>query len=765
MRSFKEIEGSADTRSERILAGLNDAQREAVTAAPGNLLIVAGAGSGKTKVLVHRIAWLIERTNASPFEILAVTFTNKAAREMRTRTEDLLEMSIRGMWMGTFHGIAHRLLRIHWQEAGLSQNFEIMDQRDQERLLNRLIVLPPSMEKIISGKEAASFINRQKDTGLRHRHMLAPRDPQQDAYHTIYKRYEDYCHKRSLVDFGELLLRSHELWLENDEVLTRYQARFSHLLVDEFQDTNSIQYAWLRVLAAKRADIFAVGDDDQSIYGWRGAEIKNIRNYSSDLKDTKIIRLEQNYRSTQVILSAANELISRNTDRLGKSLWTSAEGGAPIKVYNAFTEFEEADFIAEKSEQCIDEGTHTPDDIAVLYRNNRQSRLLEHAFQSVNVPYRIYGGTRFYDRMEIRNVLAYMRLLLDRNADAAFERVVNVPPRRIGTATMEALRSLATGDGTSLWEATLKSIDGKGIAARTVSALKSFVELIETIARDSQDMPLHATAELCVHQTGLMDHHSKEKGESGLTRKENLEELILACEQFHKQFQPLSEPESSDYVAHDNRAIMEQFIDQATLDAGDYQTGTGAAVSLMTLHSAKGLEFPLVFIAGMEESLFPNANFNFSPDREEEERRLAYVGITRAMRQLYLTHASTRTEWGKTSMSRLPSRFITEIPPQYLTHVRIKRTDDVPRGRRDDGFRRGASGKVAHRQTAPNVGMVPDVAPESKWATGEKLVHTKFGKGRVIEIRGNGAAQQLHIEFLGASRKWITANSDKLSKD
>ena len=765
MRSFKEIEASADTRSERIVEGLNDAQRDAVTAPPGNLLIVAGAGSGKTKVLVHRIAWLIERTNASPFEILAVTFTNKAAREMRTRTEDLLEMSIRGMWMGTFHGIAHRLLRIHWQEAGLSQNFEIMDQRDQERLLNRLIVLPPSMEKIISGKEAASFINRQKDTGLRHRHMLAPRDPQQDAYHTIYKRYEDYCHKRSLVDFGELLLRSHELWLENDEVLTRYQARFSHLLVDEFQDTNSIQYAWLRVLAAKRADIFAVGDDDQSIYGWRGAEIKNIRNYSSDLKDTKIIRLEQNYRSTQVILSAANELISRNTDRLGKSLWTSAEGGAPIKVYNAFTEFEEADFIAEKSEQCIDEGTHTPDDIAVLYRNNRQSRLLEHAFQSVNVPYRIYGGTRFYDRMEIRNVLAYMRLLLDRNADAAFERVVNVPPRRIGTATMEALRSLATGDGTSLWEATLKSIDGKGIAARTVSALKSFVELIETIARDSQDMPLHATAELCVHQTGLMDHHSKEKGESGLTRKDNMEELILACEQFHKQFQPLIEPEMSDDVAHDNRAIMEQFIDQATLDAGDYQTGTGAAVSLMTLHSAKGLEFPLVFIAGMEESLFPNANFNFSPDREEEERRLAYVGITRAMRQLYLTHASTRTEWGKTSMSRLPSRFITEIPPQYLTHVRIKRTDDVPRGRRDDGFRRGASGKVAQRQTARPAGMTPDVTPESKWSTGEKLVHTKFGKGRVIDIRGNGAAQQLHIEFLGASRKWITANSDKLSKD
>ena len=739
-------------------------QREAVTAPVGNLLVVAGAGSGKTRVLVHRLAWLVEHEGVSPYEILAVTFTNKAAKEMRTRTERLLQMPIRGMWMGTFHSIAHLLLRMYWEEANLVEHFEIIDQRDQERLVGRLIEELGVKEDAFPRREVANYINRNKDHGLRAKNLPDPADEQQAKIQSIYQHYEQHCENAGLVDFAELLLRSHELWLDNAEILNRYRDRFQHILVDEFQDTNTIQYAWLRVLVGTSGHLMAVGDDDQSIYGWRGADIENIRSFQSDLGNTRIIRLEQNYRSTRVILSAANKLIEKNMSRLGKNLWTEHEGGEPIRVFNAFTEFEEADFIAEKSQQLIESGTYSPVDIAVFYRNNRQSRILEHVFKENAIPYRIYGGQRFYDRTEIRNALAYMRLTIDRHADQAFERVVNTPPRRIGVATMERVRSIANVAQISLWDATVTALIDNKFDARAASALRGFVDLIEDIARDTEDMPLSAVATSCIHESGLLKYHTAEKGETGTARGENLEELILACEQYKPVFSlhvdPDDPPDESP-VEPDHRDVVQHYLSEATLDAGDYQSESTAAVSLMTLHTAKGLEFPMVFIAGMEESLFPNDALAFTPDRLEEERRLAYVGITRAMKQLYLTHASTRTEWGNRVTTRMPSRFLRELPAQYLMDVRVTRRPERGLRKREPAARRHRSRTTASVEQSV---ATSQAQAESKWSINQKLRHNKFGKGRVIDIRGNDAAQQIHIEFLGAGRKWIIATSSSLTE-
>ena len=457
-------------------------QREAVASPVGNLLIVAGAGSGKTRVLVHRLAWLVEHEGVSPFEIVAVTFTNKAANEMKARTESLLQMPLRGMWMGTFHSIAHRLLRVHWREANLTERFEIIDQRDQEKLVGRLLEQLNIRDKDATAREAANYINKCKDHGLRVKHLSEPRDMLEEAKQSVYKRYEEHCQNAGLTDFGELLLRSHELWLDNADILNHYRARFKHILVDEFQDTNAIQYAWLRVLAGNSGHVMAVGDDDQSIYGWRGAEIENIRSFETELVNTKIIRLEQNYRSTPVILSAANELIERNVGRLGKTLWTEEKGGDLIRVFNAYNEFEEADYIAEKSQSLIESGSYSPNDIAVLYRNNSQSRILEEKFQNNAVPYRVYGGPRFYGRAEIRNALAYMGLTIDRHKDSAFERVVNVPPRRIGAATMDRVRQISRENQVSLWDATVTALIDKKFDTRAATAMQVFVNLIEDIA-------------------------------------------------------------------------------------------------------------------------------------------------------------------------------------------------------------------------------------------------------------------------------------------
>ncbi|MGB2119880.1 MAG: DNA helicase II, partial [Porticoccaceae bacterium] len=575
-----------------ILNNLNPAQEEAVTSDKKHLLVLAGAGSGKTRVLVHRIAWKIQVDGLSPYSILAVTFTNKASREMRERIDELLGMSLRGMWVGTFHGLAHRLLKAHWRDVNLPENFQILDADDQLRLVKRVMRAMDLDEQRWPPKQAQWWINAQKDEGLRAAHIQEGGDPYLATMLRVYREYEASCERLGVIDFAELLLRALELWKNKPDVLDHYQQRFQQILVDEFQDTNAVQYAWLRILAGKTSAVTAVGDDDQSIYGWRGAKVENILSYERDFPDTHTVKLEQNYRSTSNILNAANAVISKNAERLGKSLWTDAGEGEPIALYAAFNEHDEARYIADRLQSWINEG-HRREDSAILYRSNAQSRVLEAALLQAEIPYRIYGGQRFYERLEIKNALSYLRMMLNCHDDVAFERIVNVPPRGIGDRTMELIRELAREQNTSLWSAASTIVAEKRLAARATNAVAVFIELINEMSGQLDELPLFEQAENAIQQSGLIDMHRREKGERGQARVENLEELVNACRNF--------EPEDNDLP------VLPQFLDQVALDAGDRQADEDQdAVQLMTLHSAKGLEFPLVFLAGMEENLFPH---------------------------------------------------------------------------------------------------------------------------------------------------------------
>ena len=714
-----------------ILEGLNQAQREAVSAPLGNALVVAGAGSGKTRVLVHRIAWLIDVENISPHAVLAVTFTNKAATEMRARIEELLNVSARSMWVGTFHGLAHRLLRMHWQEVKLPQNFQILDADDQQRLVKRVMRSLDIDEKKWPARQAVWFINSAKDEGKRAADVASGDDLFQITHKRIYESYEEACEQGGLVDFAELLLRSHELWLNDAQLLAHYQDRFSNILVDEFQDTNTIQYAWLRVLAGSRAKVMAVGDDDQSIYGWRGAKIENIHQFGDDLKDVQLIRLEQNYRSTKNILNAANGLITRNSDRLGKQLWCDGPEGELIKVYSGYNDLDEARFIAERSQQWLDEGG-AADEIAVLYRSNAQSRVIEEALLRAGIPYQIYGGQRFFERAEIKNALAYMRLMDDRHGDTAFERVVNTPPRGIGEKSVEAVREVARSRGISLWQAVKEGIAEGLFTARVTSALKNFLTIIEDMAEAVADMELHQLADHCIEASGLMAYHSAERGERGLARKENLEELVSACRQFTGELVfPFEDSDSAEVT------VLQEFLDQVALDAGDRQSQQGPCLQMMTLHSAKGLEFPLVFLGGLEEGLFPHRMSANEPGRLEEERRLAYVGITRAMRELYLTYAETRRLHGQDSYNR-PSRFLMEIPQDLLSEVRMNGALHRPFG--------GSAGAES--------GLF-DSNDEAGLRIGQRVAHGKYGEGVVMQMEGGGERAKVEVNFPGVGSKWL----------
>ncbi len=716
-----------------ILQDLNEAQREAVTAPLGNALVIAGAGSGKTRVLVHRIAWLIEAELVSPHSILAVTFTNKAAAEMRARIESLLELSVRTMWVGTFHGIAHRLLRMHWQEARLQQNFQILDADDQLRFVKRVMRTLALDEQKWPARQATWFINAQKDEGRRAKDVTAGDDLFQSTHKKIYESYEARCDTGGLVDFAELLLRSHELWLTRADLLGHYQARFQNILVDEFQDTNTIQYAWLRVLAGKNSNIMAVGDDDQSIYGWRGAKIENIHHYSQDFANVLTIRLEQNYRSTANILKAANALIGHNTDRLGKKLWTEGPEGDPIRTYSAYNDLDEARFITERTQEWISDGG-SPDDVAILYRSNAQSRVLEESMLRAQIPYRIYGGMRFFERVEIKNALAYMRLLHERHSDPAFERVVNTPTRGIGEKTVEAIRAEARSRSVSMWQACKEAIAENKFATRTAVKVADFLKLIDDLHEASEKMSLHELADHCIDASGLMEFHSREPGERGLARKENLEELVSACRQFTGELVfPFSPNEAHDA---DNGSLLEQFLDQVALDSGERQSESGAAVQMMTLHSAKGLEFPLVFLGGMEEGLFPHRMSAEEPGRIEEERRLCYVGITRAMRTLYLTHAETRRLHGTDTYNR-PSRFLLELPSDLLHEVRMG-------GAVQRAVGGGARGGSAWAED-PGGGL----------RMGQRVLHVKFGEGVVLQAEGSGDRARVQVNFADAGTKWL----------
>ncbi|MDA9094911.1 DNA helicase II [Porticoccaceae bacterium] len=712
-----------------ILNKLNSAQEEAVTSDKKHLLVLAGAGSGKTRVLVHRIAWKIQVDNVSPYSILAVTFTNKASREMRERIDELLGMSLRGMWVGTFHGLAHRLLKAHWRDAKLPENFQILDSDDQLRLVKRVMRSMDLDEQRWPPKQAQWWINGQKDEGLRSSHIQEGGDPYLATMLRIYRGYEETCERLGVIDFAELLLRALELWKFCPDVLDHYQQRFQHILVDEFQDTNAVQYAWLRLLAGKVSAVTAVGDDDQSIYGWRGAKVENILSYERDFPETHTVKLEQNYRSTSNILQAANAVIAKNPERLGKSLWTEAGEGEAIALYSAFNEHDEARYIADRIQSWVNLGNRR-EDSAILYRSNAQSRVLEAALLQADIPYRIYGGQRFYERLEIKSALAYLRLMLNCHDDVAFERVVNLPSRGIGDRTLELMRALAREQETSMWGAAVIIVKEKRMAARATNAIALFIELINEMSGQHDELPLAEQAEHAIAHSGLVEMHRREKGERGQARVENLEELVSACRNF--------EAEDNDLP------VLPQFLDQVALDSGDRQADEDQdAVQLMTLHSAKGLEFPLVFIAGMEENLFPHKMSIDEPGRLEEERRLAYVGITRAMEKLYLTFAESRSIYGSESFNSV-SRFVRDIPKEVIEEVRLQNNIARP-----TSYAAGA--------------IQSDEGGDTGFGLGQQVFHNVYGEGVILNFEGNGPRARVHVSFEAVGTKILILASANLS--
>ena len=722
-----------------IIDSLNDAQRSAVTAPVQNLLVLAGAGSGKTRVLVHRIAWLIQIEKMSPYSIMAVTFTNKAAKEMRGRIEELLGINPQGMWVGTFHGLAHRLLRSHWQDAGLQENFQIMDSDDQLRVIKRLAKEMNLDDKRWPARQFQWYINDKKDDGLRAKHIEPRNDPTDRNMLSMYHAYEAACERGGMIDFGELLLRSLELLRDkNPALLAHYQERFRYLLVDEFQDTNSIQYAWLQMLCGGQRKLMAVGDDDQSIYGWRGAKIENIQNLAVHFPGTETIKLEQNYRSTETILRAANEVIRNNQGRLGKELHTDAGEGEPISLYSAFNEQDEARFIVDQISKWVQEG-NVRKECAILYRSNAQSRVLEEALIRSGVPYRIYGGQRFYERLEIKNALSYLRLLSNRDDDTSMERVINVPTRGIGTRTIEVIREHARSQSISMWRASNEVVELKRLPPRAANALQGFIDLINQMAQDTEDTLLHEQTEHVIQHAGLIEHHQKEKGEKAQSRIENLEELVTAAKQFNSQW--------DEFLDEEFNSPLAAFLDQAALDSGDTQADDFQdSVQLMTLHSAKGLEFPQVFLAGVEEGLFPHKMSIEEPGRLEEERRLCYVGITRAMQKLYITYAESRRLHGQDNYNR-PSRFIREIPNELVEEVRLNASVSRPMTSRynsDTGSSLFGSGSLSSSKV-----------PDTNLALGQRVSHSKFGEGTVLNFEGSGAKARVQVNFDYEGSKWL----------
>jgi DNA helicase-2/ATP-dependent DNA helicase PcrA len=729
-----------------LLDDLNPAQRQAVTAPPGHYLVLAGAGSGKTRVLTHRIAWLLGVEHASPWSILAVTFTNKAAGEMRARCDALIAQGTRGLTVGTFHGIAHRLLRQHWREAKLPQTFQILDSDDQQRVIKRVIGALGLDEARFPPRQAAWFINAAKDEGKRPDAFHQEANPLTRTLLDIYRAYEDACQRSGLVDFAELLLRSHELWLQDATLLEHYRGRYRHLLIDEFQDTNTIQYAWLRVLAGTSGQLFVVGDDDQAIYGWRGARVENVQHFLRDFPNAQTIRLEQNYRSTGNILQAANSIIANNPHRLGKQLWTAGQAGDVVALYAAYNEQDEARFVVERIREHIQRGDRA-NECAVLYRSNAQSRNFEEQLIQHEIRYRVYGGLRFFDRAEIKDALAYLRLVANRDDDTAFERSVNTPPRGIGERTLDTLRQRARSEKSSLWSAAQHEITGAGLAGRAKNALRAFVDLIERLAQECAGsssaledasrpaptaaddagmgaLPLAEQIDHAIQRSGLRDYYEADSRGSAESRVENLDELVNVASRFERT------PEDVEAGFSELTA----FLAHAALEAGETQGEAWEdCVQLMTLHSAKGLEFPLVFLVGLEDGLFPSQKSLDEPGRLEEERRLAYVGITRARQTLVLSYAESRRLHGVETYNR-PSRFLHELPRELLHEVRprVQVTRPAYAGR-----------------------FVDDGGDNKPVKLGQRVRHASFGEGIVIDAEGSGAHARVQVNFENAGAKWL----------
>ncbi|CAL7964011.1 DNA helicase II [Gammaproteobacteria bacterium] len=704
-----------------LLANLNPPQLQAVTFPHGNLLILAGAGSGKTRVLVHRIAWLMQN-GVSASNILAVTFTNKAATEMRSRLEQMLQLPLTQMWVGTFHGLAHRLLRRHWQEAGLPQSFQIIDAEDQVRLLKRIhktFSLDPEKWPV---KKSVNFINNSKEKGLRPNRVEAS-NLVEETLLRVYQAYQEACLSSGLVDFAELLLRSYELWQSQPQLRQHYQERFKNILVDEFQDTNAIQYAWIKTLSLPESSLTAVGDDDQSIYSWRGADSNNMQRLSSDYANVSIIRLEQNYRSTATILNAANAVIARNNNRLGKNLWTKRHGGEPITVYASFNEIDEARYMINKMKAWIEQG-NVLHEVAVLYRSNAQSRVIEEQLLYAGVPYRIYGGLKFFERAEIKDVLAYLRFIANHNDDTAFERIINLPTRGIGEATLVILRNYARSQNCSLWQAVQMMLAAQQLSSRSTIALASFTQLINSCMEQIANLEFAELVRLVINITNLRLHYEKDPRERRRSRLENLDELITAAKQF-----------ATDVAEIDGQLLLNSFLAHAALEAGE-QTGDNGndGVQLMTLHAAKGLEFPLVFLCGMEEGLFPHIMSMETEKDLEEERRLCYVGMTRAMQKLYLLYAESRQLHGNTNFRR-PSRFLKEIPQELISSDTILNS-------------------VA---PANSPGVDIQFSDEvSGFSLGQRVRHKTFGEGSIIGFEGQGEFMLVQVKFKREGIKWLS---------
>jgi len=703
--------------SAHLLEHLNPEQRAAVTLPHESALILAGAGSGKTRVLTTRIVWLIQSGLVSPHGILAVTFTNKAAKEMMTRISAMLPINTRGMWVGTFHGLANRLLRTHWREAGLPQSFQILDSADQLSAIKRLLKAMNVDTEKYEPKKVQWFINSHKEAGRRARDAEAF-DEYSMRMAELFEAYDAQCQREGVADFPELLLRAYELLYRNEPLREHYRDRFKHILVDEFQDTNTLQYRWLKLFAGPHTALFAVGDDDQSIYAFRGANTANMAEFEREFAHGNVIKLEQNYRSHGHILTAANTLIAQNAHRLGKNLWTAEGDGEPIRIFEAWSDLDEASFVVDEVRALNREGVNLSD-MALLYRSNAQSRVLEHALFSAGVPYRVYGGLRFFERQEIKHALAYLRLLTNPEDDGAFLRVVNFPSRGIGARTLEQLADTAARSGASLWQAACTS-SGK---------LAAFAKLIEDIKSATRDLPLAETIDHVIEASGLADYYRADK--EGADRLENLNELVNAAALFSEE-------------SEEN--TLDAFLAHAALEAGEHQAGAGYdALQLMTVHAAKGLEFHAVFITGLEEGLFPHEQSAQEENGLEEERRLMYVAITRARRRLYLSHAQSRMLHGQTRYG-LPSRFLDELPEQVLMHLNRRSAPASPSG-----------------YSAPAAPRSPQGGNDTGYRVGQSVAHAKFGTGIIIDFEGRGSDARVQVKFRDAGTKWLALAYAKLS--
>ncbi len=714
-----------------LLDGLNAEQLAAVTLPQESALILAGAGSGKTRVLTTRMAWLIQTGRVTPMGVLAVTFTNKAAREMLARLSALLPINTRGMWVGTFHGLCHRLLRTHAQEARLPAQFQILDGQDQLSAIKRLMRAQQVDETRYPARQTQQFINAQKEAGQRPAQVEAF-DARTRALRDLYVGYEAQCQKEGVVDFAELLLRSVELLRSNEVLRLHYRARFIHILVDEFQDTNRLQYQWLKLLAAPEHAVFAVGDDDQSIYGFRGAEVGNMRDFEREFALERVIRLEQNYRSFGNILDAANALIRHNQGRLGKNLWTRAGAGQPVRVYEAFNDGEEARFVVEEARALMAEGLPLSQ-IALLYRSNAQSRVLEHALFAAGIGYRVYGGQRFFERLEIKQAMAYLRLAAHGEEEGAFLRVVNFPPRGVGTRSLELLQSTAREQGSSLYQAARQST----LTGKAGAGMSAFLACIERLKEAASALPLAELVATLLQESGLLAHYRADR--EGADRVENLEELVAAAASFEH------ESELSD---------LQAFLSHASLESGEHEAAPGLdALQLMTVHAAKGLEFQAVFVCGLEEGLFPHENALTQSDGLEEERRLMYVAITRARDRLYLTRAQSRMLHGQVRYG-LRSRFIDEIPPALCRWLSPSAKSSMPRRLLNQPTGDLPQPAVQAVSPAPALGL--------PFFMGQAVRHEKFGYGVVLQCEGGGGDARVQVNFRDVGVKWLALGYARL---